>query len=118
MCMKMLKVKIKKAGKFNYQGCGLPTKLKLFSYTLYSTRKLMCELEHHRSHKKEVHLFKKSWKFMGCCTIRLRPCQFNNLVLGIALSDFFENVKKNISLHLARNWIEKCNFLNLFNFRL
>ena len=38
---------------------ALPTKLKLFSYTLYSTRKLMCELEHHRSHKKEVHLFKK-----------------------------------------------------------
>ena len=29
----------------------------------------MCELEHHRSHKKEVHLFLKSWKFMGCCTI-------------------------------------------------
>ena len=29
----------------------------------------MCELEHHRSHKKEIHLFKKSWKFMGCCTI-------------------------------------------------
>ena len=48
----------------------------------------------------------------------IRPYQFNNLVLGIALSDFFENVKKNISLHLARNWIEKCNFLNLFNFRL
>ena len=47
----------------------MPTKLKLFSYTLYSTRKLICELEHHRSHKKEVHLFKKSWKFMGCCTI-------------------------------------------------
>ena len=43
----------------------------------------------------------------------LRPYQFNNLVLGIALSDFFENVKKNISLHLARNWIEKCIYLTL-----
>ena len=58
--MKMLKVKIKKAGKFNYQGCGFAYQAKTFSYTLYSTRKLMCELEHHRSHKKEVHLFKKS----------------------------------------------------------
>ena len=55
--MKMLKVKIKKAGKFNYQGCGFAYQAKTFSYTLYSTRKLMCELEHHRSHKKEVHLF-------------------------------------------------------------
>ena len=25
---------------------------------------------------------------------KIRPYQFNNLVLGIALSDFFENVKK------------------------
>ena len=57
MCMKMLKVKVKKAGKLITKGVALPTKVKLFSYTLYSTRKLMCELEHHRSHKKEVHLF-------------------------------------------------------------
>ena len=55
---------------------------------------------------------------VGTCTctcmvginLVFRPYQFNNLVLGIALSNFFENVKINISLHLARNWIEKCNF--------
>ena len=52
--------------------CGSPTKLKFVSYILDSTRKLVCELEHHRSHKKEVNQFLdffKSWKFMGCCTI-------------------------------------------------
>ena len=70
--MKMLKVKIKKPENLITKGVALPTKLKLFSYTLYSTRKLMCELEHHRSHKK-VHLFLKSWKFMGCCTMLADP---------------------------------------------
>ena len=59
--MKMLKVKIKKPENLITMGVALPTKLKLFSYTLYSTRKLMCELEHHRSHKKEVHLFGSLW---------------------------------------------------------
>ena len=44
----------------------------------------------------------------------LRPCQFNNLVLGIALSDFFENVKKYKSTS-GQKLDRKVQF---FNFRL
>ena len=36
------------------KGVALPTRIKHFTYTLYSTRKLWYELEHHRSYKKEV----------------------------------------------------------------
>ena len=32
MCMKMLKVKIKKAGKCNYQGCGFAYQAKVYSH--------------------------------------------------------------------------------------
>ena len=31
---------------------------------------------------------------MSEASLTIRPYQFNNLVLGIALSDIFENVKK------------------------
>ena len=50
--MKMLKVKIKKPENLITKDVALSTKLKRFSYRLCSTRKLMCELEHCRSHKK------------------------------------------------------------------